>query len=421
MTTARRSAGTARDEAEAPGVHPNPAFDVTGQAGHKVALVSSSFAPYVGGVETHVEKVARELTRMGHAVEVWTVDRGVAGSTIGAEGYRVRYLPTPLPARDVRSVAKFVAQAPRAWSQWRRARREFAPTVLHVHCFGPNGLYATALASQFRFARRPNLPLIVTSHGETRGDDDNAFEQSALLRAGLRFAVTRAMATTAPSEYVLADLRNRFGLRGGVVIPNGVDRSPQSGTVAARTRDQYVLGVGRLGYQKGFDLLIRAFSRARIGNNVKLRLVGDGPERASLGALVEELRMGRSVEFVGSLNPPAVAAEMSGALTVVIPSRVEAFGIVALEAWREGAPLIMTSRGGGPEFVRNLEDGIVVDPTDVGALAAVVERVVGDSALAQRLALAGRRRWTEFSWSRVAAGYVALYSGEAGTSTEVES
>lgn len=373
---------------------------------HRIALVTSSFAPHVGGVETHVARVAERLVRSGHAVEVWAVDRGGRADDAGPRAFTVRYLPTPLPALDVRSLLRFSTQIRAASAAWRRARREFAPTVLHVHCFGPNGVYGTFLS------QGSATPLVVTSHGETRADDHNAFEESRLLRWSLRSALERARAVTAPSEFVLADLRQRFGLTAGTVIPNGVDDLGRD--LAEPPRGEFILGVGRLGRIKGFDLLVRAFADARALEGRRLIIVGDGPELESLRMLARSLGVGERVEFLGRLTPQAVAGAMQAAIAVVVPSRVEAFGIVALEAWRSGAALVMTERGGGPEFVRDGEDALLVDPTQTSDLVEALERVAGDPELRRRLVAAGRLRWTEFTWERVAEQYEHLYDELAG-------
>lgn len=105
---------------------------------------------------------------------------------------------------------------------------------------------------------------------------------------------------------------------------------------------------------------------------------------------------------------------MAGAAAVVVPSRQESFGIVALEAWRAGAPLIMTSRGGAPEFVRDQEDGLLVDPMDHAALRAALERVATDAELRDRLGRNGRARVTDFTWSRVVDEYERLYATAMG-------
>ena len=156
----------------------------------RIALISSSYAPAVGGVEETVRRLASGLQRNGHPVEVWTVDRDGGSSVATIDGITVRYLPTPLPAKSAGALARFVAAGPSAWRAWIRAFRTFRPGVAHVHCFGPNGLYALAVSRRF------GIPLFLTSHGETIADDGGVFGRSALLRRGLRRAVARATAVT---------------------------------------------------------------------------------------------------------------------------------------------------------------------------------------------------------------------------------
>lgn len=376
----------------------------------RVALVTSSFAPHFGGVEEHVAQVARELHARGAVVEVWTVDRGERPRSpfTGRDGapIPVRYLKTPLPGRKPSDLVHFVRRGPRAWAAWNRAFRELEPDVLHVHCFGPNGVYAELLA------RRRRAPLIVTSHGETMGDDDGVFAHSSLFRSALRRSLQAASVVTAPSRFVLDDLQLNYGLRGGATVPNGVDLRVMP--VATPTGERpYLFAVGRLGYQKGFDLLVRAFTAART-RDVDLVLGGDGPMRRDLEDRIREAGLEDRIRLTGQLAPGEVAAWMSSALAVVVPSRQESFGIVALEAWRAAAPLLMTSRGGAAEFVRDGQDGLLVDPTDDEALRATILRLIDEPELRARLSAAGGSRAQEFTWERVADAYEALYSDTTG-------
>ena len=113
---------------------------------------------------------------------------------------------------------------------------------------------------------------------------------------------------------------------------------------------------------------------------MRLVIGGDGPERDD-SSRSSPRGLDARVVLAGGWMPPAVADAMAGALAVVVPSRIEAFGIVALEAWRSGAPLVMTDRGGAPGFVRDGIDGILVDPEDTAALrAALVTRERGRRA-----------------------------------------
>ena len=379
----------------------------------RVALVSSSYHPHVGGVESHVRHVAARLRDSGLEVEVWTVDRGEQLGVTEIDGVVVRYLPTPLPARSAVALGSFAVAAPRAWRRWVSAFRGFRPDVLHVQCFGPNGVYAAALA------RRAAVPLVVSSHGETTGDDHDVFGGSALLRLALRRAIASAAAVTGCSEPVLDDLRTRFGLVDGKVVPNGVGEpapGPPSGAVlfgADPPGGRVVLGVGRLGAPKGFDLLVEAFARLDSALDATLVIVGDGPHREVLTSLGERLGLGDRLRLVGAMDEAGVDAWMRRADVVVVPSRKEAFGIVALEAWRAGTPLVATALGGPASFVTDGVDGLLVDPRDTDALAAAVRRVLDDRAFGASLAAAGRRSVEGYTWTRVARDYAAIYASIA--------
>ncbi|GGI46670.1 glycosyltransferase involved in cell wall biosynthesis [Agromyces flavus] len=376
----------------------------------RVALVTSSFAPHFGGVEEHVRQVAHELARRGDTeVEVWTVDRGEHLGVREVDGIVVRDLPTPLPARNLRSMLALLRDLPPAVAAWSRARRAFRPQLLHVHCFGPNGVYALMLGRLWR------LPIAVTSHGETSADDRGAFARSALLRRSLRTALVRARFVTAPSEWVLKELRSSYGLTDGSVVPNGVTArvdlpETRPGRLPAIDDPRpFFAAVGRLGPLKGFDLLLDAFARAGLPADTRLLIGGDGPERDAIQRRIADLGLGDRTELLGRLDAGQVARVMERSIAVAVPSRIEPFGIVALEAWRAGAALIMTERGGGPEFVRDGIDGLLVDPLEPEALASALQRLHGDADLRARLARTGRARVSEFSWVAVAAEYRARY------------
>lgn len=371
----------------------------------RVALISSSYHPYPGGVEEHTRNVARELRSAGHDVVVWTVDRGEELGTRSDDGIEVRYLPTPLPAASIQGLWRFTRTAPPAWRPWVDAVRDFRPDVLHIQCFGPNGIYATALH------HRTGTPLVISSHGETFADESNVFGRSAVLRSGLRHALHVASAVTGCSSVVLEDLRARFGLKAGVVVPNGVDLD-EAHALGARTLDHparpTVFAVGRVVHVKGFDLLIRAFARANLPQT-HLVIGGDGPELPRLRTLADELGVGERSSFPGRLDRADVIRGIENATIVAVPSRLEAFGIVVLEAWRGGAPVLATSRSGPATFVTDGVDGLLVDPEDTASFASALERLTADPDLRERLASAGRKSVTAYTWQRTASDYERIY------------
>ncbi|HEY0118687.1 MAG TPA: glycosyltransferase family 4 protein [Cellulomonas sp.] len=374
----------------------------------RVALVASSYAPYVGGVEEHVRHVAAGLRARGHHVVVWTVDRGEGDTFEVIDGVPVRRLPTPMPARSVGAAVRFVLRAPGAWLRWRRALRQDRPDVINVQCFGPNGIWATQIAQVSR--RR----LVVSSHGETYGDADDVFARSALLRRSLVQALREADAITGCSEHVVRDLERRFGLEPGrgVVVPNGVDLDEPAGTPPEGLPARYLLAVGRLVRTKGFDLLLDAFAAAGLPG-VDLVIGGVGPERAALARQASALGVGERVHLPGRLERGAVVSTMAGAVALVVPSRVEPFGIVVLEGWRAAVPVVVTAEGGPADIVTDGVDGLVVDPEDTAALTAALRLVATDAEAAGRMGAAGRLAVTTYTWQRVVADYEALYAHRA--------
>ena len=378
----------------------------------RIALVPSAYPPTLGGVQEVTRNLALALTAAGDEVEVWTQHQdGRAPSVEILDGLTVRRFSFPLPRAHLPSAVASLPEAFATILALRRAVAEFAPDLLHIHCFGPNGAYATVLS------RLTGVPLVVTLHGETVMDDSDVFETSLTLRTALRLGLKRAAAVTACSRFTLDDAHRRFGLPPGAgeVIFNGVvlddQPDPDSGAPPGRPADsRYVLALGRVVEKKGFDLLIRAFARISPRHpDVVLAIGGDGPAAAFLQALVDELGIADRVRFLGRLSRREVAVAMARAEIFVMPSRLEPFGVVVLEAWRAGRPVVATNRGGPPEFVDDGETGLLVDPFDTAALAGAVDRLLSDPELRRALGAAGRARVAGFDWPTIAGEYRRRY------------
>jgi len=379
----------------------------------RVALVPSAYPPSVGGVEELTRHLALALVAAGDEVEVWTgIPDDHAPETVEVrDGLVVRRFPMPLPASRMSAVSHATTTGWHTLRSMRHAISTFRPDVLHVQCFGPNGAYATALS------RLSRVPLVVTLQGETMMDDADIFDTSQVLRTSLRAGIRAAAAVTACSAFTLADAVARFGLtpgRGQVVV-NGVSLEDGGG---ARTADlpapmgdiAYVLALGRVVDKKGFDLLLAGYAAMDPTlRTADLVIGGSGPALEPLQAQAEESGIADRVHFVGRLSRDQVAAAMAGARVFVMPSRLEPFGIVVLEAWRAGTPVVATARGGAPEYVRDGKDGLLVDPFDTVAMANVLGRVLTDDRLRRSIGVAGRARVEAFAWPRVAEAYRAVY------------
>lgn len=186
------------------------------------------------------------------------------------------------------------------------------------------------------------------------------------------------------------------------VFPNAVDPLPGH---ARSSADPGIISVARLASserEKNVDKLICAMPEVlkRVPNAV-LTIVGDGALRTELEELARHLKVEGRVSFRGFVNDEELQSLYQGSTVFALPSSKEGFGIVYLEAWARGLPVIASCYGAAPEVVTDGLDGFTVDPADVSHLAERLVELLSDARLAQRMARAGREKINE------------LYSGAA--------
>lgn len=174
--------------------------------------------------------------------------------------------------------------------------------------------------------------------------------------------------------------------RKGHVIPNAVSRVVRDHWVKAGKRAPVVVAMGRLAYQKGFDQLLRAFSRIAAKHpRWSLVIWGEGSARGELEALRDQLGLQERALLPGWTAEPFHEMRRGGLF--VLSSRYEGFAMVLLEAMACGLPVVsFDCPSGAREIVRHGVDGVLVPPGDVCALAAAMDRLLGDDAERNRLA-----------------------------------
>ena len=157
-----------------------------------------------------------------------------------------------------------------------------------------------------------------------------------------------------------------------------------------------LLCVGRLTPAKGQAILLAAVAQlVREGHEVRLRLVGDGPDRAMLERETTRQGLGERVVFEGAVNQDRIRELYAAADVFVLASFAEGIPVVLMEAMAMTIPCVTTFITGIPELIRDGQDGLLVAPSDVAGLAAAIARLMEDGALRQRLGEAGRVRVCE--------------------------
>ena len=259
---------------------------------------------------------------------------------------------------------------PSAGALARLVRAARSADVVHTHLFAGNlwGGVAARLAGRPQLAHEHNVEV----------------DETARHRAARRMSAAWPRQTLAVSE---AAARYSLG-RDVVVVDNGVDLD----RFAAPWRGGGgILAVGRRVRQKGFDVLVSA-----LPETASARVVGDGPISPAHPR----------VTWLGLRDD--VPALLSEADVLVVPSRWEGFGLVALEGMAAGVPVIASDVGGLGQLVGDA--GVLVPPGDEQALRAAMERVLGDRALREDLSRRGRQRAAGFSSSSTFSGWAAAYA-----------
>jgi colanic acid/amylovoran biosynthesis glycosyltransferase len=181
------------------------------------------------------------------------------------------------------------------------------------------------------------------------------------------------------------------------VVRLGVDLGIfQPASPVERSDATEIVCVGRFVPAKGHLILLRSFSSLRRrGYNLRLRLIGDGPERCGMESFIAGEKLDGSVIFEGALSHEATRQKLQHADIFVLASFAEGLPVALMEAMAMEIPCVSTFVAGIPELIRDGVEGLLVPPSSEDALSAALERLLSDPELRRRLAAAGRRRVQE--------------------------
>ncbi|MBN1419784.1 MAG: glycosyltransferase [Planctomycetes bacterium] len=273
------------------------------------------------------------------------------------------------------------------------AFRTFEARALLGHWLLPSGFVARIAGA------RLGIPVVLYAHGS---DVTYYARRGSASRAAARFAIAGAARVACTSAEIAGILEREFGRRPDAVLPVGVDPQvfrPQAG--AARIPDGGILlYVGDLIPEKGIREILRA--REMLGRRGTWVFLGDGPLRREIARAA-----GGGVILAGSVPPAEVARWLRRADALLLPSHREGTPASVLEALACGTPVIATRAGGIPEWVRDGESGLLVEPRDSEALARAIGALQDSPDLAARLR-AGARSATPPSFEETAGRLLAL-------------
>jgi glycosyltransferase involved in cell wall biosynthesis len=409
--------------------------------------VSAGYSPFVGGAETYGQVISERFVRSGHSVRVVTTDAGEVEyywhpakrhlpvgleiqNGVTVDRRPVRHLPfAPWSFYLVRKFATMVARAP---VDTRPLLRRFAPLMPGVvglnEAFdripGPIDLVHAInislewpVIAAWRFARRRSLPFVITPfvHVGEAGSRDVLINyimphQLEVLQDADAVIVQSDIEGDALSHYGVDKERiHRVGM--------GVDLQQLAGGVGERFRAKYgitgplVTFLGVITYDKGSFHLIEALEKLW-AHSVDVNVV-------IAGAPVEEFerfyrRLGpetrQRVIRVGVVRGQEKLDLLAATDVLALPSRIDSFGIVYLEAWAYRKPVIGARAGGVPDVIDAGRDGLLVPFGDVGALSDAIRKLVEHPDLAQTMGERGRAKVeSRYTWDQIYARLQVLY------------
>lgn len=343
------------------------------------------FHPHVGGVESHVHDVARELVRRGHEVAVVTSSEPGAPRRETLDGVQV--LRSPTLTTLLRSPV-----TPRMSQDL----REVETDLYHAHSPPPLASYFAA-----RAAEATRRPLVLTYHCDLEVPGPFGPLVVGLYRRTLEaYTMARVRGVVATTQTYAATSRSVWN-RDAVIVPNAVDAErfhPRVTGDAVRARhaippDAFlVLFVGRLVRHKGVQHLLRAMR----GVDARLLVVGSGEYGGVLRRMAAAPGLREKVVFAGRVDHQELPRYYAACDLFVLPStsRLEAFGIAALEAMASGKPVVVADVPGVREVVEDGQEGLLAEPMNPEDLARQV-RVLQEDAGARRAMGARARRKVE--------------------------
>jgi len=370
----------------------------------RIVQVSPFYYPHAGGVESHVRGLAREFAREGHDVTVLTSRyRRQLPADESFEGYRV-----------LRSRALGVLLGTPLDLGTGRILRTIDADVVHMH-------YPPPITSYFatRALERRQVPVCLTYHCDLflpglSGRLITRLYQGVFLPRTLR-RVDRIVVHTKSYGITSAMLRGRDL----AIIPSVVDldRFRPGLDASGLRRDLRLNGkrvlafTGRLVPHKGVDVILEALPL--LPKDVVLLVIGAGPRLPSLIGQARRLHVEDRVRFCSSVSDDDLPRYLALANVFAFPSqnRLEGFGLVVAEAMAAGLPVVIADMPGVREVIAPGKEGLLTEPLLATDLAAKVETLLEDPALAHRMGAAGRRRAEErYGPATVARQLLSLYA-----------
>jgi glycosyltransferase involved in cell wall biosynthesis len=374
-----------------------------------IAYFTNFYLPVVNGVARSVQVFRETLSSMGHNVFVFAQEDDYEDTEPFIFRYPSLRLPIGVDIPTALPVSSFVDQL----------IPKLKLDVIHTH--HPVLLGQTAATK----ARDYNLPLVFTFHTQYHEythyfplpqEQVQEFIKNRII-SWLRDYMRKCQHIVIPSESMRQILVNDFGLVDRfTVIPTGIDLAPYKNANGAEIRSQWgwngdkvIISVGRLAEEKNWITLLQAFAIAqKTQPNIRLVLLGDGPQAEALKQLAGELGVAERVMFTGNVPFEQVPAYLKAADLFAFASITETQGLVTLEAMAAGLPIAAVDAIGTQDIVEHGKQGLLTQ-NDANDLANAMIKLVENPSLMSKFKSAALRTSRGYEKKHLARKMLKVY------------
>ena len=329
------------------------------------------------------------------------------------DGFEVHRVPVLRKSADVCGVHEMLTFVLSASLYSLRFVKKFRPDVIHVFFGIPSGPVAYLLK------KVRDLPYVIFLGGRDvpRPHPDPPFYRLmyGILGPAIKSIWGNARAVVACSDGLKELALKAYDNIPIRVVPDGVDLSKFRPVERSETPERVrILAIGRLIPRKGFDFLIRSLPEVMktVERDFIVEIVGDGPQRAELTSLTQQLGVTEKVIFAGTVPYNQLAEKYQQADAFVLSSLAEGMPLVVLEAMASGLPIVATRVQGMETLVEEGTNGHLFPPADHLSLGQCLAVMINDDSGRVRMGGESRRIVQKYDWANIAEQYLHVYRGQ---------
>lgn len=353
----------------------------------KIAVFSDTYFPQINGVSRSVYNSARILTKFGHKISIFTHEKAELSKDFEVIRFKIikffKHDDYDLILPNSIKLSKYL--------------KKINPDIIHIHT--PTLLGFLAL----QYGKKNNIPVVITYHTYLPEFLDYlpiTFLNKTNFMKKFTWNLTiwfynKCDYVLAPSKVIIDELLKNGLKRKYGVVSNGVDLNEFYVEKVPKKYECDFLHVGRIGYEKSVDIVLKAFSL--LDKKAKLFVVGGGPQIEELKKLSKELKIDKRVNFLGPKRGKELLNYYNGCKVFVTASTIETEGIVLLEAMACGKPIIGVNKLAVPQVVKNKYNGYIVNQGNYKEFSKCMELLYKNKKLREKFGKNSLKRIKEYS------------------------